>query len=222
LPGQISLASGLTLTPASPTVNGPANAKFTVQNTGGQAITVQTFVVGARDPANANVDFPATAPVTLQPGEQYPYSATRSFAKSGTYTAWPAYFDGVNWIELAPRSSFTVGSSTPGKISLITSLSLSPTSPGVNAPTTAKFTLQNTGGQAITAQTLVVGARDPANVNVDFPATAPVTLQPGQQYPYSATRSFAKSGTYTAWPAYFDGVNWIELAPRSSFSVIGP
>src|SRR5437870_2496095 len=50
--------------------------------------------------------------MTLQPGQQFSYSASRSFATGGTYTDWPAYtLDGVNWVELAAHASFTV---TPG------------------------------------------------------------------------------------------------------------
>jgi hypothetical protein len=69
---------------------------------------------------------------------------------------------------------------TAGTISLVTALTLSPASPAVNQATTATFTVQNSGGQAITAQAFVAGARDPANGNVDFPGTGAVTLQPGQ------------------------------------------
>ena len=68
------------------------------------------FLVGARDPANANVDFPASAPVTLQPGQSYSYSASRSFATAGSYSAWPAYYDGTNWTQLAMPVNFAVGS----------------------------------------------------------------------------------------------------------------
>jgi hypothetical protein len=107
-PGNVTLITGLALSPASPVVNQSTTATFTVKNTGGQPITVPNFVAGARDPSNANVDFPATSSVTLQPGAQYTYSASKSFATGGNYTAWPAYFDGTNWIQLASASSFTV------------------------------------------------------------------------------------------------------------------
>jgi hypothetical protein len=86
-----------------------------VQNTGGQAISVQYFLAGARDPSNANVDFPASSAVTLQPGQSYSYSGTRSFTTAGSYTTWPGYYDGTNWIDLAPSShtSFSVQGSPP-------------------------------------------------------------------------------------------------------------
>jgi len=111
---QLTLVTPLALAPASPGVNQSTTATFTVQNTGSQAVSVQYFLAGARDPSNNNVDFPASTPVTLQPGQQYSYSAARSFATSGTYTTWPAYYDGQNWIELAPtHTTFTVQGTTP-------------------------------------------------------------------------------------------------------------
>ena len=41
---------------------------------------------------------------------------------------------------------------TPGKITLTAALTLTPSSPVANQTTTAEFTVQNTGGQPITAQ----------------------------------------------------------------------
>jgi hypothetical protein len=111
---QLSLVSSLTLSPASPGVNQSTTATFTVQNTGSQAVSVQYFLTGARDSSNNNVDFPASTPVTLQPGQQYTYSGARSFGTAGTYTAWPAYFNGSDWIELAPtHTTFTVQGTAP-------------------------------------------------------------------------------------------------------------
>jgi hypothetical protein len=109
--GQLTLTTPLALSPSSPAPNQSATATFTVQNTGTGPLSVQYFLVGARDPSNGNVDFPASTAVTLQPGQSYPYSASRTFATSGTYSAWPAYYDGTNWIQLANPSSFTVQSS---------------------------------------------------------------------------------------------------------------
>src|SRR5205814_2012805 len=219
-PGPISLVTPLALNPASPGVNVSTQATFTVKNTGGQAITVQAFLVGARDPNNANVDFPGTGQVTLQPGQPYSYSASRDLESAGqNYSARPVWWDGTNWFELDVHTTFTVGNTTPGTISLVTPLALNPASPGVNVSTQATFTVKNTGGQAVTAQLFVVGARDPNNANVDFAYIGPVTLQPEQQYTYSASRSFSGTGTYSDWPAYYDGTNWIELAPHTSFTV---
>jgi hypothetical protein len=111
--GQLTVTSAMALTPASPAINQSTTATFTVKNTGTGPFSVQYFLIGARDPSNANVDFPASAAVTLQAGQSYTYSASRTFATSGTYSAWPAYYDGTNWIQLAAPSNFTVQSSPP-------------------------------------------------------------------------------------------------------------
>ena len=70
-PGQLSLVSALILSPASPAANQAATATFTVQNKSQQPASVSYFFVGARDPLNGNVDFPASSSVTLQPRQQY-------------------------------------------------------------------------------------------------------------------------------------------------------
>ena len=222
-PPTLTLTSALALSPASPVANQSTTATFTVQNTGSTATTIQSFVVAARDSSNANVDFPATGAVTLQPGQSYAYSAARSFATSGAYTAWPSWFDGTNWHNLANPSSFTVQPQAgPGVFTVTTALAFSPASPSVNQSDTATFTVTNTGGSAITAQYFLVGARDPSNGNVDFPASASVTLQPGQTFTYSASRTFTTAGTYSAWPAWFDGTNWNQIASTVNFTVTQP
>jgi hypothetical protein len=195
-------------------VNQAATGTFTVKNTGSTSVSVQSFLIGARNPANGNVDFPESVPVTLAPGQSYTYNQSRSFSTVGSYVAWPAYFDGTNWFELAANSSFTVQ-----KLALTTPLALSPGSPAVNQSTRATFTVTNLGGSAVNVETVLVGARSPSNGNADFPPSASLTLQPGQAYNYSDSRSFATTGTYTAWPAYFDGTDWVELDARSTFSV---
>ena len=105
---QLTVTSALGFSPASPAINQSDTAAFTVQNTGGSAFSAQYFLVGARDPSNGNVDFPASTAVTLQPGQSFTYSAARSFTTAGTYSAWPAYFDGTNWVQIANTVNLTV------------------------------------------------------------------------------------------------------------------
>ena len=107
---SLSLVNGLSIaaTPASITVGQQVTASFTVQNTGSQAVTVPYFLVGARDAAGANRDFPASPSVTLQPGARYTYTQSRTFNSAGTYSAWPAYYTGQSWVELGPHTTFTV------------------------------------------------------------------------------------------------------------------
>ena len=82
-------------------------------NDSGTAATFPYLLAGARDAKGGNVDFPASPPVTLQPGEQYTYTAQRRLP-AGTYEAWPADYDGNDWHELDHHVTFTVAAASSG------------------------------------------------------------------------------------------------------------
>lgn len=126
--------------------------------------------------------------------------------------------DTTGTIALSPPVHITVRNQ-PGKLTLVRGLGLSPTSPMVNQTVTASYTVQNTGGQALTIPYLLVGARDPSGANVDFCCVAAISLQPGQQYVYRQSRAFSRAGRYSAWPAAYLNGAWVELGPHSAFSV---
>jgi len=109
--GQLVVLTPMTLSPGSPETGQLVTSSFTVKNVGPTAVSVEYFLSGARDAAGANVDFAVSAPVTLQPGDQYTYQASRSFSTTGTYHAWPAYYDGTTWTELAPHETMVVSES---------------------------------------------------------------------------------------------------------------
>ena len=114
-PILLALVGPLTVAPTSPVTGQTVEAGFTVENAGGQPVSVAYILAGARDPGGANVDFPASEAVTLEPGRRYTYRRSRAFTRVGTYTAWPAYYDGSTWVELGPRTQFTVND--PGPLS---------------------------------------------------------------------------------------------------------
>jgi hypothetical protein len=101
-PGHLALAAPLTIKPGQPTT-----ASFTVVNDGGSTLTVPYVLAGNRDAKSTNLDFPASGQLTLAPGQSYQYRQSRALG-AGTYTAWPAYFDGTTWIQLAPPAPYTV------------------------------------------------------------------------------------------------------------------
>lgn len=103
-PGQALLLQPLTINATNPAA---VTATFQVANAGDSTLRLETVVAALRTSSGANIDFPATAPVVLQPNEVYTYSASKALA-SGTYTSWPAFFDGTNWIHMAGNTTFTV------------------------------------------------------------------------------------------------------------------
>jgi hypothetical protein len=106
----------------------------------------------------------------------------------------------------------------PGRVTALGTLSITPTAPSAKSPMTASFTVTNDGGAPLNIDYLLTGVRDSAGRNVDFPSRVPPTLQPGQQYTYTAPRTFAP-GTYTAWATYHDGKQWPRLSQQISFTV---
>jgi purple acid phosphatase-like protein len=116
--------------------------------------------------------------------------------------------------------TFTTPTINTFQLTLVTPLALSPGSPGVNQPVTATFTVKNTGTASGAVQYFLAQTRDPSNANVDFPNSGAQTIAPGASFTYTATRSFATAGTYSASPVYFDGTNLVPLAPApSTFNV---
>ena len=111
-PGKLAMVGPLAIAPASPAPGQAVEASFSVENVGDQPVSVRYVLVGARDPGGANVDFPTSPPITLRPGERYAYRQPRAFSRLGPHTAWPAYYDGAEWVELGPRTTFTVGART--------------------------------------------------------------------------------------------------------------
>jgi len=115
----------------------------------------------------------------------------------------------------------------PGFANVVNGLSLSSYSPRVGEYITASFTIRNDGGQTIYVAQLTAGTRGPgANSKgwgapvVDFPTIKNITLQPGQTYFYSQSRSFSNAGDYFAEPVK-DQNGWggIYPWPRQYFSV---
>jgi hypothetical protein len=213
-PGQPTLRGALHVTPGR--AGAASKVTFTVTNTGSTAVTVPYFLAGARTAAGAHVDFPASAPVTLDPGATYTYRASRRLA-AGRYTIWPAYYDGTAWHELGAHRTFTVAPK-PGHLAVTTALQVVPGHGG--GATSASFTVSNDGGTALTLPYVLVGARTAAGGHVDFPTDGPLTLRPGQRHTYRGTRVLG-SGQYTAWPGYYDGAAWHELGPHTGFGIAG-
>jgi hypothetical protein len=104
----ISLEQQVSTTPADAAAGEAVEARFEVRNTGPQPVTVAYFLIGVRDPAGANVDFPPSTPVKLQPGETFLYAQAQVFPVAGAYILWPALYNGTTWIELGPHTVLQV------------------------------------------------------------------------------------------------------------------
>src|SRR5690606_38210352 len=86
-----------------------------------------------------------------------------------------------------------------------------------NNPITAIFTVKNNSMlYPVNIGRVAVAVRDSRNVNYDFAGTSEITLTPGQEYTYSQSRKFDKTGTYRFWIAnYRSAHGWSDTYPAS-------
>src|SRR4051812_39488040 len=75
---QLAITNPLVITPTSPVVGQTATATFAVKNTSTGSVNIPYFLVGARTGSGASVDFPASQPVSLAPGQTFTYVGQRN------------------------------------------------------------------------------------------------------------------------------------------------
>jgi hypothetical protein len=134
---------------------------------------------------------------------------------------YPSTFETITTdaaVEAARRKLAGLAEGVKGALTRVGLLSVTPIEARAGSLVTARFTVTNDGGNPITIKYLLIGVRDSKGGNVDFPSTEPLTLQPGQQYTYTAPKTFTAE-TYTAWAAYYDGTGWPRLSPEVKFVV---
>jgi hypothetical protein len=113
-PGRLVISEPLQLAPAAPRVDEAVEARFVVQNVGGQPLVLEELTAGGRQgsdwEAAMHADFPYQQAIELAPGQSYVYQASRSFAEPGRYFSEPVARIGGSWqnIESANRVLYDV------------------------------------------------------------------------------------------------------------------
>ena len=101
-------------------------------------------------------------------------------------------------------STSRAAASPTATLEIVTALSLAPASPVVGETVTARFTVRNNGGAALSFSNLGAGGRGPDCSDftcasfADFPLHNGITLNPGESYAYEASRVFWDEGAYVA------------------------
>lgn len=98
------IVSGISVSPANPTVGQPVTVTATLKNTGSIPVNIGSLVVAARDPYGKNVDFKIVNDVTVAAnGGTYTYSETKPFTSTGTHKLYIANWNGT-WSTQKPAS----------------------------------------------------------------------------------------------------------------------
>ncbi len=195
------LSSSPQLSIANPAKGKNVTASFAVTNDALNPVTIKQIFLAARDPQNNIVDFPSDFDITIPAKSTYTYSKSRSFEQAGNYRAFIATFQNNTWDTSYPAAqdnsvSRTINFNVKDNPLIQTNLTLSPATPVRGDTVTASFDLRNDSDRPESIDMLLVGARDPQNNIVDFPADINMTIPPNTTYSYSKSRVFDKSGTY--------------------------
>jgi hypothetical protein len=223
-PGNIYIASDIELIP-NPNHNWPPQegdkliGRFTLGNNGGQSIRLERYGIRMRRNNNPDDywDFLSGSGVDLSSGQtiRFDQNNERSLL-SGHYRAeitWKVA--GQDWQVASVREFDVAARPNPGKLVLIQDLSVSTASPTINEDMSGSYRVRNVGGQPITLDYLGIQGRLNGDINGlarDFNWVQNLTLQPGEEYSYSSSRSFDISGNWRLRPNYkAAGGDWSDV-----------
>ena len=202
-------------------------ATFTMKNFSTKAVNIGRMKVEGKV-SGVQYDFPSTPDnLTLQPGEEYTYSQSRTFPKVGTYSfklmnyrswaGWSAEYPANETNSLARATSLPIKDS----VTVTKGLSLSATNTRTGNSVTATFTMKNFSTKAVNIGRMKIQG-ELKGKQYDFPSTANnLTLQPGEEYVYNGSIELPDAGKYTfRLMNVRDSIGWSSNFPISESSNI--
>ena len=189
-------------------------ATATFKNNSNTTQNVGWFLVSARTPSGANVDFP-TQNIILAPGQTATYSQTRSFDLSelGRFTFYTNLDDPLNgygWTTTYPGSE---QASTVRTTSFLNGPNVVQTKP-VQTQTLADGSIRatveytNYGTQSEYLGWVILSTRlSGSSANYDF-TPQEITLRAGEARTLTYTSRFIKGGAYTINPLFYRWPEW--------------
>jgi surface antigen len=225
----LAATSPLTITaPSGLFANVPLNETFTVKNTTGSSLTMQTLILSVYDPAGTQYNQTCfTGTMTLAAGQSYTCNLSQNtgWGSTGTYSAYPDWLDGSgnwHWGQLGPSQTFTLGA-TPDVIATSPLTISAPSGYHPGATLNETFTVKNTTGSSLTMQTLILAVWDPTGTQYNEPCiSSPLTLAAGDSYTCNIGQYWGSTGTYSAYPDWLDGSgnwHWGQLGPSQTFTL---
>ena len=213
----LEVVEPLTLSTSQGYVGQQVTAHYALKNTGSFPITIYGLGVfaGTADCDALNVcsllgAFPRVSNTTLQPGDTYTYTQSRSFGSTDNLNEsillyW--YYKGATHTLGTPVAlNIAPGLETPSPITATATII------AVSQPVTVTAVVVNDSPQPITFNGIgfLYCLKDPvtgADVSCQYPSVENrplVTLQPGQTYTYSQPMSFSEAGRYRVTALYGD------------------
>lgn len=160
-------------------------------------------------------DFPSQTNIKINKYSSKTFIFKRSFNEIGSHKFWPYIVYKRNEYSLAPPKYFYVN-----PIINIISFSLTPVNPKVGEEITFSITLKNNSLETITLDSVGIIMKNYTNNTIEtFSEEVNITINAGETFDYSQTKSFAEAGLYNWW-LYFS-LNGIKYySPKNSFFTI--
>jgi hypothetical protein len=218
---SVTITQPLTVSIPNSRAGGTATATFKIKNFSSKSIEAGKLTASFRDSRGHNMDFPLTTYLTLAPGEEYSYSATRTLVNPDIYAGRIASFKNIGgWSESMPRVEQdniqrNVSLNLKNELRLTSGLELSQSGNMV----TAQFKIKNYAATTQQLGIVTASARDRNGQNVDFPLTSNISLGPGEEYSYSKSRAFNSGSVLTIQISNYRSMfGWKNSFPESEQS----
>jgi hypothetical protein len=193
--GPAASFSSFTQSTTTPTIGEPVTVSYTLTNTLSSSITLDTALIADRF-NGTNLDFAGQGTTTLTAGQAKTITGTFTPTSVGQYQVWPSYSLNDVWYS---GQTVNINANLPS-LSLTSGPSISPEFPLVGQQFTPSFTIKNTGNQPAYIGTLLLANRT-AGLNTDYQSVT-TSIQPGQSYTYTDTRTLANTTLQTGWVSY--------------------
>lgn len=215
---SLSVTSAPSISPQYPLINTSYSTSFTIKNTGGLTAYLTNLMQANMDGATPRGYKAVT--LSLPPGQSYTYTDTRTLTNTSAQTTWVAYQLGSGWYRIGDNMQYR-SYATAANLELIAPITVSPVYPVINASTTAKFKVKNTGDQPIWLSNLGLGVqRTSDGQRFDYAsqiAGIPGLILGGQEYEFKSSRVFLTKDNYTVFlTGSYNGVDFTADLVNSS------
>jgi hypothetical protein len=199
-------------------------ATFDVKNHSSLPIDIGRLKAQAHHSNGTQYDFESTVNnLTLQPGETYTYSSTRTLPRTGSYTIFINNIKDGKWSQSYPENENgsivrkrTFKLREPATITQSLRLTASSNEFRARNDITATFDVKNHSSLPIDIGRLKAQAHHSNGTQYDFESTVNnLTLQPGETYTYSSTRTLPRTGSYTIFINNIKDGKWSQSYPEN-------
>ena len=220
--GSIVISKGLTIDKSTAVVGDTITASYEVSNTADYS--VQAGGLGICANINGlNYDFGSNNQNLIPAGGKITVTYSKKIDQAGSINIYTCSYLAQSGGWVSDRYPYNINGLQRTAVAQVqdnplvtTSVTLSPASPIAGQTVTASFVVTNASSNPVDIGSLMIAARDPNGLNIDFPLTTNIVIAANSTYTYSQSRILNVSGTNTFYiTRYKDGAwnaNYLKAA----------